>query len=139
MTRNSHDVDMASIEHVFLGCIYLRFKYHIQTVPQGLGSCGFQWCVFHSCKNSPNIQLVGFSLNNWRNYFAHVFWVTNDLSTAYGFCRFLTDLKNCTSLGPSVIIFSYNCFGSHMDSDSNMKLKVKIFFAGYFASEWWIT
>ena len=47
-----------------------------------LGSCGFQWCVFHLCtfsKNSPNIQLIRFSLHKWRNSFNHSFWVTNDL------------------------------------------------------------
>ena len=36
-------------------------------IHQVLGSCRFQWCDFHSCafsKNSPNIQLVRFSLHN---------------------------------------------------------------------------
>ena len=48
-----------------------------------LGSCGFQWCVFHSfSKNSLNIQLMWFSLHKWRNSFTHAFWVTNDLSAA---------------------------------------------------------
>ena len=50
-----------------------------------LGSCGFQWCSFHSCafsKNSPNIQLMRFSLHKWRNSFTHAFLVTNDLIVA---------------------------------------------------------
>ena len=54
-------------------------------IHQVLGSCGFQWCGFHSCtfsKNSPNIQLMWFSVHNWRNSFTHVFLVINDLSAA---------------------------------------------------------
>ena len=48
-----------------------------------LGSCGFQWCSFHSCafsKNSPNIQLMQFSLHKWRKSFTSAFLVINDLS-----------------------------------------------------------
>ena len=48
-----------------------------------LGSCGFQWCVFHLCafsKNSPNIQLMRFLLHKWKNSFTHAFLVTNVLS-----------------------------------------------------------
>ena len=54
-------------------------------VQQVLCSCGFQWCRFHLyvfLKNSPNIQLMQFSLQKCRNSFTRAFWVTNDLSVA---------------------------------------------------------
>ena len=50
-----------------------------------LGFCGFQWCGFHLyafSKNSPNIQLMRFSLHKWRNSLTHAFFVTNDSSAA---------------------------------------------------------
>ena len=56
-----------------------------ETVHRVLDSCGFQWCGFHLCafsKNSPNIQLMLFSLGKLRNSFTHAFLVTNDLSAA---------------------------------------------------------
>ena len=40
---------------------------------------------FHLCaftKNSPNIQLMGFSLHKWKNSFTHAFLDTNVLSSA---------------------------------------------------------
>ena len=54
-------------------------------IHQVLGSCGFQWCSFNSCafsKNSTNIQLMQFSLNEWRNSFTHVFLGSNHLTAA---------------------------------------------------------
>ena len=59
--------------------------YICSIVHRILGSCGFQWCGFHSCalsKNSPNIQLMQFTLHKWRNSFTHAFLVTIDLSAA---------------------------------------------------------
>ena len=50
-----------------------------------LGSCGFQWCGFHSCifsKNSQKSSLRNFSLQKWRNSFTHAFLVANDSSAA---------------------------------------------------------
>ena len=48
---------------------YFPIYYYLHRV---LGSWRFQWCVFHSyafSKNSPNIQLMRFSLHTWRNPF----------------------------------------------------------------------
>ena len=69
---------------------FREWKVAIDWLHRVLGSCGFQWCGFHSCgfhssgfsKNSPNIQLMQFSLHKWRNSFTHAFLVTNDLSAA---------------------------------------------------------
>ena len=74
-------------------CIILMFLFfHFQvrhnslwSIHRVLGYCVFQWCGFHSCtfsKNSPNIQLMRFSLHKWRNSFTCAFLVTNDLSAA---------------------------------------------------------
>ena len=66
----------------FLHTLQIHSMFSIHRV---LGSRGFQWCGFHSCafsKNSTNIQLMQFSLHQWRNSFTHAFWVTNDLSAA---------------------------------------------------------
>ena len=51
----------------------------MKIIHQVLGLWGFQWCIFHSCafsKNSPNIQLMRFSLHIVKE-----------------FCGFLPDLK----------------------------------------------
>ena len=74
-----------------------------------LGSCGFQWCGFHSLtflRSCPNIHIMQFSIHEWRNPFTCAFFVTNDLlqSCGFGFYRFLPYLKKCTSQGPGVLI-----------------------------------
>ena len=70
--------------------LYIEYLYlYCYVVHQVLASCGFQWFGFHLCvvsKSSPNIQLMQFSLHNWRNSFTHAFLVTNELSAA-DFCQ----------------------------------------------------
>ena len=72
----------------FLHTLQIHSMFSIHRV---LGSRGFQWCGFHSCafsKNSTNIQLMQFSLHQWRKSFTHAFWVTNDLMSEFGSCWF---------------------------------------------------
>ena len=73
------------IENSTLSQILTLFDILPFIVHRVLDSCGFQWCSFHLCtfsKNSPNIQLMRFSLHKQRNSFTHAFLVTNDLSAA---------------------------------------------------------
>ena len=83
--------------------------YNCAKYTGSLASADFSGCVFHSCafsKNSPNIQLMWFSLYKWRNSFTHAFWVTNDFKYCrFGPCGFLPSLKKSTIQGP-VYIFS---------------------------------
>ena len=69
----------------FIHLLLALYKFQVFQLHRVLGSCEFQWCLFHPCifsKNSPNIQLMRFSLHKGKNFFAHVFWVTNHLSAA---------------------------------------------------------
>ena len=80
--------------HSFLFVIFVRSKDDMYRPPSPISmkiiggnslyrvlvSCWFHLCAFS--KNSPNIQLIRFSLHKWRNSFTHAFLVTNDLSAA---------------------------------------------------------
>ena len=79
----------------------------LTNVHRVLSSCGFQWCGFHSCvvsENSPNIQLMWFSLHNWRNPFTHAFLVIRPGVVTY----WDNTLKSGLPLGKSPHRFTQN-------------------------------